>query len=38
MTNYPDLSEYSLVLASSSPRRSELLSSVGLLFDVLPAE
>jgi septum formation protein len=27
-----------LVLASASPRRSELLSSVGLVFEVVPAE
>jgi septum formation protein len=33
-----DLRGRRLVLASSSPRRSELLRSVGLEFDVLPAD
>jgi septum formation protein len=33
-----DLQGRRLVLASASPRRSELLRSVGLEFDVLPAD
>lgn len=33
-----DLGRQRLVLASASPRRSELLQSVGLEFDVLPAD
>jgi septum formation protein len=33
-----DLGPRRLVLASASPRRSELLQSVGLQFDVLPAD
>jgi septum formation protein len=33
-----DLSGRRLVLASASPRRSELLASVGLEFDVVPAD
>jgi septum formation protein len=33
-----DLQGRRLVLASASPRRSELLHSVGLEFDVLPAD
>jgi septum formation protein len=33
-----DLRSRRLVLASASPRRSELLQSVGLDFDVLPAD
>jgi septum formation protein len=33
-----DLGSSRLVLASASPRRSELLRSVGLGFDVLPAD
>lgn len=33
-----DLDGYRLVLASASPRRSDLLRSVGLQFEVLPAD
>ncbi|HSP28503.1 MAG TPA: Maf family protein [Ilumatobacteraceae bacterium] len=33
-----DLQGRRLVLASASPRRSELLGSVGLAFDVMPAD
>jgi septum formation protein len=33
-----DLAPYRLVLASASPRRAELLRSVGLVFEVLPAD
>jgi septum formation protein len=33
-----DLGARRLVLASASPRRSELLRSVGLVFDVVPAD
>ncbi len=33
-----DLRGHRLVLASASPRRSELLGSVGLQFDIVPAD
>ncbi|MGE5210573.1 MAG: Maf family protein, partial [Acidobacteriota bacterium] len=33
-----DLDGHRLVLASASPRRSELLRSAGLAFDVVPAD
>jgi septum formation protein len=33
-----DLGDHRLVLASASPRRSDLLGSVGLGFDVVPAD
>ena len=36
-TNLPDLSNCKLILASQSPRRRDLLRSVGLSFDIQPA-
>jgi septum formation protein len=38
MRTAPDTNQFRIILASSSPRRRELLSGLGLTFEVIPSE